>query len=449
MGHLGACPPTLPLTPGAIMPDLCLSRSRRLRYFAFFLLYVMQGVPAGFALTAVANYLAARGLPPARIGGFVAVIGLPWAFQFVWGPVLDRFQASTLGRRRPWVILCQGMALLASLGLVLIDDPARQLWAASLAFFVHSVFASVQDASVDAMAIALIRESERGRVNAFMRGGMIAGSASGAAVLSVVMATYGFRIAAVVQTLALLAMTAVTACLRERPGDALWPSFRREPSPAGAGPSVSIGRVFAELFRGLVEPSGLHAFAAIAIVYLAQSVFIRALSIELIQGRGWGDTELSVLTGGVGMVAALVAVLVGGVISDHVGHRRMLLAVMAALAVFLFGFSLISGHWDRPVVRSGLMIWYIFDPLVSVAAMPALMALCRPGVEGSQFTAYMAFVNLCDVAGSFLAGEALRRVSAPTIGLACGVAVAAAFVSIALGSLGRVAKPNPAIGGLG
>lgn len=36
--------------------SLMLSSSRPLRYVAFLYLYVMQGRPAGFALTAVANY---------------------------------------------------------------------------------------------------------------------------------------------------------------------------------------------------------------------------------------------------------------------------------------------------------------------------------------------------------------------------------------------------------
>jgi PAT family beta-lactamase induction signal transducer AmpG len=121
--------------------SLTLSSSRPLRYVAFFYLYVMQGLPAGFALTAVANYLIAEGASAAAVGSFVAVVGLPWAVQFVWGPVIDRFQHSALGRRKPWVVLSQLVAFLASLGILTIDDPVRQVGALSLAFFIHSIFA--------------------------------------------------------------------------------------------------------------------------------------------------------------------------------------------------------------------------------------------------------------------------------------------------------------------
>ena len=177
-----------------------LKESRRLRYFAFFYMYVMQGVPAGFALTAIANYLSGKGVIPSSVGTFIALVGMPWALQFVWGPLIDRYQYSIIGHRKQWVVLAQFVAFLASLSLLLIDDPVRQLYAMTAAFFVNSVFASIQDASVDAVAIDIIQENERGRINGFMRGGFIIGISLGAAVLSSIIHSYGFFYAALTQS---------------------------------------------------------------------------------------------------------------------------------------------------------------------------------------------------------------------------------------------------------
>jgi len=58
-----------------------LKESRSLRYFSFFYLYVMQGIPSGFALTAVSNYLTAKGLSSYSVGSFVAIVGLPGYFN--------------------------------------------------------------------------------------------------------------------------------------------------------------------------------------------------------------------------------------------------------------------------------------------------------------------------------------------------------------------------------
>ena len=74
--------------------------------------------------------------------------------------------------------------------------------------------------------------------------------------------------------------------------------------------------------------------------------------------------------------------------------------------------------------------------------MPVLMSLCRPGVEGSQFTAYMAMVNLANALGTYASGHAEMSYSAPTIGLACGLAIAAG-IPVAAWALGDRREPAP------
>ncbi len=415
------------------MRGIYLSESRPLRYGVFFGLYVMQGLPAGFGLTATANYLSAEGVPPGAVGAFAAMVGLPWAFQFAWGPLIDRFQGSPMGRRRPWVLGAQLLSLAASTALIAVRDPSAQLAVASWAFLAHSVFASIQDAAVDALAISTIPGSERGRVNAFMRGGFLAGTGAGAAALSWAIRRHGFPAAALAQALALLTMTLLTFAVRERPGDALLPGRLKGDRPAGpaGAPDLRIRDLFAELARGVFARPSLRLFAAIATGYLGASVFVRAFSMHLIGREGWSDTDLSVLSGTLGTLTALGVVVASGWLSDRFGHRRMLVAVLLALGSFLVGFALLAPRWaDRPFARGALVAWYGFDPALSVAAMPALMAICRRGVEGSQFTAYMALVNLCDVAGSYLAGRLMGVVPAPAIGLGCGVAILGAALSI-------------------
>jgi len=411
---------------GRYMPSYSptLSNSRPLRYVAFFYLYVMQGVPSGFALTAVANYLIAEGASAAAVGSFVAIVGLPWAAQFVWGPVIDRFQQSALGRRKPWVVLAQAVAFLASLGILTIEDPVRQLGALSLAFFVHSIFASIQDASVDAMAIGLTPENERGRVNAFMRGGMLTGVGLGSALFAYLIRAHGFFYAALAQSLLLLFFTLITLCIRERPGDALVPggrTLRAAEGRSGGAPPPDLRWLFAELFRGLTTRQSLRLFGASALVYLCISLFSRALPVHLIQELHWSDTSVSILRGTYGTVVTLGIIFTGGVLADRIGPRRLLLYVTAFVGAFLLGFNLLAGWWvHEGVATGGQVLWYMIDPIFSVAAMPVLMAICRKGVEGSQFTTYMALVNLVDIAGAYLSGQALTWVKAPVIGMAGG-----------------------------
>ncbi len=392
----------------------------------------MQGIPAGFSLTAVANYLAAEGTDATAIGTFIAIVGLPWIIQFVWGPLIDRFQQSAMGRRKPWVVLAQLMAFIASLGILLVEEPSSQLMLLSSAFFVHSIFASVQDASVDAMAISIIPVKERGRINAVMRGGMLTGNALGAAGLSYMIRAYGFHDAAIAQSAALFLMMLFTFFIKEKKGDTLWPGASRTTNDIrDIVDKISLRWLFSELYKGLASSRNLVIFLSIAGVYVCLSIFIRAFSIYLIQDLQWQDTELSILSGTLGTVASLSVILVGGYLSDRYGAKRGLLLMVMVIAIFLLIFGMVSiFSTNKLTLTSGLVLWYMMDPAFSVAAFPILMALCRPKIEGSQFTTYMAMINLSDVTGSYISGYALSLLSAPVMGLICGMLLFALYLCI-------------------
>ena len=415
--------------------SLVLSRSHSLRYGTFLYLYVMQGIPSGFALTAVTNHLTARGLTPQALGTFGAVVGLPWGFKFVWGPLVDRYQRSAMGRRRPWILASQLLALLASLGILLVTDPVAELSFLAGAFALHGVFASLQDVSVDALAITIVPPAERGRANAFMKGGMVLGQALGAAGLAYLIQRGGFHQAALVQSVLLLVLTVVTFFIREHPNDALLSLRQRQPidassladAPDALQSGWSFGPLLRELGRAITAPRNLLIFGAIALVFISERLFQRVYFIHLIQNIGWSDTSVSVLTGSYGTLLALSLALLGGWLADRVGAQRMLLGVALLMAGLHVGFSMVSPLWTNAgVATAGIVGRQSLEPIFSIAALPTLMALCRRGIEGAQFAFYMALSNQADIVGIFLSGQLLPLFSAPTIGMACGVAMGVA-----------------------
>ncbi|NML67242.1 MFS transporter [Hymenobacter sp. RP-2-7] len=426
------------------MAHLVLRDSARLRYFTFFYLYVMQGIPAGFGLTATYNYLIGQGLTAKAVGSFAAIVGLPWTFQFVWGPLIDKYQYSVIGHRKQWVVLTQLVAALASLSLLLVRDPVAQVGLLGGVFFVHSVFASIQDASVDAIAISVVPLAERGRVNAFMRGGFLLGSAVGGAVLAYVLHHGGFRWAAVAQTAALLVFTVLTFFIKLDRTDQLLPRLGRARRPAAqrtptddalAHPdeNPSLGWLFRELWRSMVERHSLRAFLIIFLAYLAGYLFSNAFNFHLIHALRWSDTDVSILQGSWGSLVSFAVLLGGGVLVDRIGPPRLQYWVMVGLGVFLLVFSSLAAFWvSRPVAFSGLVVLNLADPLLSVAAMPLLMAFCRPRIEGSQFTTYMALVNLCGVTASYLNGWLLEITTAPIIGFGAGLLLTGLLLALHL-----------------
>jgi PAT family beta-lactamase induction signal transducer AmpG len=418
------------------LPALVLRDSARLRYATFFYLYVMQGIPSGFALTAVYNFLIGQGLSARAVGSFAAIVGLPWTFQFVWGPLIDRYQYSIIGHRKQWVVLTQFVAFLASLSLLLVHDPVRQLTLLGLVFFVHSVFASIQDASVDAIAIALVPEAERGRVNAFMRAGSLAGWAVGGAVMANLLHSSSFATAALAQSLTLLAFTILTFFIKLERTDQLLPTWGQAKRPVPTAPvgdeeNPSLGWLFRELWRSIIEKHSLRAFGIIVLGYMAASLFGNAFGFHLIHTLHWSDAFVSTLQGTWVVLLSFGVLMGGGVLVDRLGAGRLQRWVLVALSIFLVLFSGLSAFWATPAVGvTGLILISLADPLISLAAMPLLMAYCRPKIEGSQFTTYMALVNLCTVAASYLNGWLLQLTTAPVIGFCCGLVLVGLVAAI-------------------
>lgn len=191
-----------------------------------------------------------------------------------------------MGRRRPWVVGAQTCAFLASLGLLFVRDPKQHIQTLVIAFFIHSIFASIQDASVDAQAITTIPLNERGRINGFMRGGFLVGSALGAAGLAWILRRVNYWTAALINSMFLLTFTVITFFIKENSDDQLFPCTRKKSSKKRPRfqlkHNYSILKLFVELFKGLLSWPSLRLFIPILTVYASQAAFIRAYNSKMI-----------------------------------------------------------------------------------------------------------------------------------------------------------------------
>src|SRR5262249_6792483 len=158
------------------LPNLLATRRGRLA--AFFFLYVTEGIPLGFAVTAVATQLRRQDVGPAEVGAFVASFYLPWAFKWAFGPLIDVFVSDRLAPRPGLVLVTQvlmAFTLLSTVGLKLPEQLA--LFTAVL--LVHNTFGAMQDVAIDALAVSTLAETERGLANGLMFAGAVIGQAVG------------------------------------------------------------------------------------------------------------------------------------------------------------------------------------------------------------------------------------------------------------------------------
>ena len=225
-----------------------LSDHPRLRLLTLCALYMSQGIPFGFVTVTLKAYLTERGLGIDQIGTVLAMGTLPWAFKWLWGPVIDRFEFLPMGRRRPWILLAQCLMELTVGAMIAVPDLVAGVAALSWMVFAHNVFSSLQDVSVDALAVDLLKEQERGRVNGLMYGSSYLGTFIGGAGIGTVLSLYSLRAAMIVQVAMLLGIMTLPLFLRERAGERLLPWTKgRGVAPVRVQSATSIHGLLASL----------------------------------------------------------------------------------------------------------------------------------------------------------------------------------------------------------
>lgn len=93
--------------------------------------------------------------------GVLSWIGLAYAFKFLWSPVVDRARLpllSRLGRRRSWLVLCQG-ALAVLLWMLAATDPVTAIGSFAVIAVIAAFLSATQDVVIDAWRIEVADEA--------------------------------------------------------------------------------------------------------------------------------------------------------------------------------------------------------------------------------------------------------------------------------------------------
>ena len=411
-----------------------LSERRHLRMFVMCALYFAQGVPWGFVTITLAAWIASNGFSAEQVGPILGVATLPWSFKFVWGPVIDRLSGGSMGRRRPWILLAQFLSVVTLTSLALFGDldgligqaaedggSWRQVLMSplSLIVFLANVFVSLQDVSVDAMAVDLLPDGERGRANGFMYGASYAGTAAGGAGLGFVVAHWGINAGILGQAAILTAISLLPMFVLERRGDSMLPArlsarkssgskatSQSEKESDGGHAKVSMGALAMLLLKAFTIPSSLWGLVLAFVAKIGLGVLTAVLVTYLINSGQWTQEQYTALNGGVAVFAGLAGTIVGGFVADLRGIRFTLAISTAALSLLWLTFGVIPGLMGSFTATSVLLVFQEFlFAVISVSLFAMFMTLSWPRVAATQFTTYMSCMNLSSTIGSFIAGS--------------------------------------------
>jgi MFS family permease len=429
----------------SFMPNLLATRRGRLT--AFFFLYVAEGIPLGFTATAIATQLRRGGVTPAQIGAFIGVLYLPWGWKWAMGPIVDLVYSDRLGRRRLWIMAAQlGMVLsLLSIMNVRIDPSHLRLF--FIAAIVLNVFSAVQDVAIDALAVGSLRKAERGLANGLMFSGAYTGQivgGSGVLFLNDYLKNFdsslrdfysqgSFSVTFLVVASALMAiMILVSRSLREPRAEE---KRQYDGSPLAAVWRELVAYVVQAVRAFFGSRAAVAAFV-LALMPIGTYSLSLALQANLAVEIGMEDSDIATL----GLITAIIAAVccvIGGLLSDKLGRRRMLTYYVLGTTIppLILLYVMLHHDWILPIdptdparrlapaslVRAFWMIAMVhatFTGLVYGTRTAIFMDVCDPKVAATQFTAYMALLNVVISYSAIWQGLVIEKHGYPmTLGL--------------------------------
>ncbi|GAC1495677.1 MAG: AmpG family muropeptide MFS transporter [Chamaesiphon sp.] len=352
---------------------------------ALLLLGFSSGLPLFLTSKTLQAWMTVEKVDLGAIGLF-SLIGLPYSLKFIWSPLLDRFVPPFLGRRRGWMVLTQGLLLLA-IALMSVQKPSQSLQLLAINALLIAFFSASQDIAFDAYRTDVLEEREMG---------------AGAAV-----AVLGYRLALLVtgslafiladkmpwpMVYLLMSVLMVVGLLssfwapeplqEERPPQSLADAFRLP---------------FIEFFQrlGLFQGSLILLFI---VLYKLGDSLVKNMSTPFLlpnTGLGFSQTEIGAIQGGMGLIATIVGTLAGGAIMSKIGINRSLwiFAILQAVGNLSYLALAVVGK-NYPLMVSAINIENFCAGLETAAFVAFLMSLCNHRFTATQYallSSLMAF----------------------------------------------------------
>ena len=406
-----------------------LVESYRSRVVTLCVLYIAQGIPWGFITVTFVTFLAGQGVSAGMIADLLLIGTLPWTFKFLWGPVIDRFQYRPMGRRRPWILFAEvGMILTLSL-ILFLPDPSSNFTAVVGIFLVYNIFTSLQDVSTDALAVDILRSDEFEKVNSYMFSSKLVGGMIGGAGLGTIIGFVGIKGAILLQIPILMLIMMAPLFMTERPGDIRFPWNKTERELWDVEEEEI--RSFAQILSNIRTAFSLRSTQLGIVLSLMKSLsffLVPILSILFVQELGWNEEGFNATKGGLLVLVLMLGYVVGGQLGKRFGGKSVIIYSALGGTLITVCWGLTESLWENSIFL--VSIWSVHTfiwGMASINIYSLMMKITWPEVGGTQFTAYMAMMNL-----SAVIGYALTEVFAEQFNYASLILLSAVFESIVI-----------------
>ena len=342
-----------------------------------------SGLPLLLTFSTLSAWLATAGVSRSAIGAF-ALAGIPYAFKFLWSPLIDRLPPPIpIGRRRGWGIAIQIALVVAMLALG-SRDPKRDLALMGVLALLVAFLSASQDIVIDAYRVEVLTPEQQGPGAGMIQTGYrIAMLVSGAG--SLIIAARAGWFAAYATMAALMAVGMLVFLLGPEPTVSIDTAYA-----AGTDGRETMSSWLATSVIGpFVDFMRRPLWAAILIFILGYKLgeaMAGVMATPLYISLGFSLNEIAAVSKLAGFFATVVGALVGGVVAARLGVWRALLlcGVLQSAGNLFYVLQAVGGH------RLGYLAMCVASEnltgaMAGAALVAYLSSLCSPAYTATQY----------------------------------------------------------------
>jgi PAT family beta-lactamase induction signal transducer AmpG len=331
-----------------------------------------------------------------RTIGWLTLVGAPYAFKFLWAPLLDRYAVPVLGRRRGWILVLQ-LALAGLIALLGLQAPNEAIYAVAAIGLLIAFASATQDIVIDAYRADTLRPEERGVGSTATQVGYRAATWITGALALILGDVIGWRNTYLLMAALMAACVALT-----------W--LAPEPERVAAPPRTLAAAVSDPLREFLGRPGAWALLALIVLYKFGDAFALKLVTAFLIKGVGFTALEVGAISKTVVIVLTLLGTFVGGLLLARIGLFRALLlfGALQALTNLLYA-ALAAAGKDTTLMVLALGFDNFAGGMGAAAFVAFLMALCDARFSAFQYALLSA---LASVARNFLGPPAAFVVDA-------------------------------------
>lgn len=343
-----------------------------------------SGLPLALTGSTLSAWLAKGGVDKTTIGLF-ALVAIPYAYKFVWSPLVDGLRVPIftrlLGRRRGWAVASQ-LALMAAILSLGMMDPAREPWTVAALAVLVAFLSATQDIVIDAYRVEILDENSQGAGAAAVQLGYRVGMlVSGAGALFIA-EYYGWT--AAYGTMAVLIGVGIVTILLNREPRANLPAEKPEKGIVG-WTKAHVVMPFADVLKR----ADWAVILGFIVFYKFGDAVAGVMANPFYIETGFSLAEIAAISKLFGFIATLVGIVAGGVMVARFGIFRALLlcGILQMGSNLMFAIQAIVGH-DTTMLAVTIAVENFTGGMGSAAFVAYISSLCSFAFTATQYALF-------------------------------------------------------------